>query len=95
MKTAIHVSTEAYNRAEDYAKSHNTSVSQMVEDYLLTLMVIGRKNTIQDKAERRSWREMEIPEEVRKMSLPKVPDFPDDDKSMIGILLREKYESLS
>ena len=41
MKTAIHVSTEAYSRAEDYAKKHNTSVNQMVEDYLLTLMVMG------------------------------------------------------
>ena len=100
--TAIHVSKEAYNRAARYAQSHNTSVEKMTENFFLTLVLMGQKNNSHDmdkkKAwmdKKKSWREMEIPEEVRKMSLPKIPGFPDDDKNMLETILREKYESLS
>ena len=93
--TAIHVSKEAYNRAARYAQSHNTSVEKMTENFFLTLVLMGQKNNSHDMNKKKSWREMEIPEEVRKMSLPKIPGFPDDDKNMLETILREKYESLS
>ena len=89
--TAIHISKEAYNCGESYAKSHNTSVNKMVENYLLTLMMMVPPTNSHEKKGKISWREMDIPEEVRKMSLPKRPGFPDDDKNMMETLLREKY----
>lgn len=93
--TAINVSTEAYDQAADYARSHNTSVEKMVENFLLNFMVVGQKKAIHNGAGRITWREMEIPEEVRRMALPKIPGFPDEDKNMMETLLREKYESIS
>ena len=42
--TQISINTELYNRAADYARSHNTSVERMMENYILSLMTFRQEN---------------------------------------------------
>ena len=37
--TPINVNTELYNKAQQYAKEHNTSVDKMMENYILTILM--------------------------------------------------------
>ena len=46
--TQISISTELYNYAADYARSHHTSVEKMTESFFLTLMVVGQKDFLGD-----------------------------------------------
>lgn len=66
---AITINTEIYKGLEIYAKKHNVSINQLVEDYLKKLLTIS---TIQTKKE--------LPDSLKKMRgvLTDVADQGDD-----------------
>lgn len=55
----------------------------------------SRPKKLHKEQKKVSWREMTIPDNIRKMSLGKVAGFPTDDKETLETILKEKYESLS
>lgn len=109
--TPINISTQLYNQAADYARKHNTSVEKMTESYFLALMtfidlekqpeqtqeveIAHASKTEKDNAAKEWWQNYPISEEIKRMSMGKAINIPDDDKAALQKILSEEYESLS
>ena len=105
--TAVNIRTDLYNHAADYAKRHNTSIDNLVENYILTLLAImpreygyNTKNnsTKVDKegvSERKSWRNSPVADATKRLLPKRRVKILDDYKPLLEQRLKEKYEGLS
>lgn len=76
---AITINTEIYKGIEIYAKKHNVSINQLVEDYLKRLLANSAAQTKKD-----------LPDSLKKMR-GVLADVADKDDDKLNYLL-EKYK---
>lgn len=104
--TAVHIDTQLYNNAVEYARRHNTSIDNMIEEYFLTVLSLTR---LEHRAEKQSdtetdkksisasnaWQNHPISEKTKSLLPKRRVNIPTEYKPLLEQTLKDKYESIS